>query len=319
MTPLRLGPNQLHRFYAGGQAIAEFRGVASTDDHAPEDWVGSTTPLFGQTEVGLSALDDGRPLRDAVAADPEGFLGPEHVARFGADPALLTKLLDAGERLPVHCHPDRTFARDHLGLSYGKTEAWIVIGTGGAEPTVYLGFTRDVEAGTLAGWVREQDAAALLGSLHALPVAPGDTVYVPAGLPHAIGAGVFIVEVQEPTDLSVLLEWRGFEVDGSADGHLGLGFDVALGAVDRSGWSRDAIDELRAGDLLPAAADRFFRAQRLRGGDELDAGFSILVATEGEGRVGGLPIRRGDTALVPYSAGAVGLEGSVEVIRARPP
>lgn len=319
MNPLRLGRHQLHRFYAGGEAIASFRGMASTDDHAPEDWVGSTTTLFGEERLGLSTLDDGRLLRDAVAADPEGFLGPEHVARFGADPGLLTKLLDAGERLPVHCHPDRAFARDHLGLAYGKTEAWIVIGTRGAEPTVHLGFTRDIDPATLADWVRRQDTVALLASLHALPVAPGDSVFVPPGLPHAIGAGVFIVELQEPTDLSVLLEWRGFEVDGTADGHLGLGFDVALDAVDRSGWSRDTIDELRAGDLLPAAADPFFRAERLRGGDELDAGFSVVVVVEGEGRLGDLQVRRGDTLLVPYGAGPTRLQGTVEIIRARPP
>jgi mannose-6-phosphate isomerase len=319
VTPLRLGPHQLHRFYAGGQEIAAFRRIASTDDHAPEDWVGSTATLFGEQALGLSSLDDGRLLRDAIAADPEGFLGPDHVARFGADPALLTKLLDAGERLPVHCHPDRAFARDHLGLPYGKTEAWIVIGTRGAEPVVHLGFTRDIDLATLADWVRRQDTAALLASLHVLPVAPGDTVFVPAGVPHAIGAGVFIVELQEPTDLSVLLEWRGFSVDGTADGHLGLGFDVALDAVDRSGWSRDAIGELRAGDLLPAAADPFFRADRAGGGDELDAGFAVVVVVEGEGLLGALDVRRGDTVLVPYGAGPVRLEGAVEIIRARPP
>ena len=54
-------------------------------------------------------------LKDVIAADPEAFLGPEHVASYGADPALLVKLLDAGERLPVHYHPGRAFAKQHLG------------------------------------------------------------------------------------------------------------------------------------------------------------------------------------------------------------
>src|SRR3712207_7675257 len=39
---------------------------------------------------------------------------------------------------------------------------------------------------------------------------PGDAIFVPAGTPHAIGDGVLIVELQEPSDMSVLLEWEGF-------------------------------------------------------------------------------------------------------------
>ena len=74
--------------------------------------------------------------------------------------------------------------------------------------------------------------AALVNTL-----SPGDRVLVPAGMPHAIGRGILLVELQEPTDFSVLLEWEGFAIDGRAEGHLGLGFDVALGCVDRAGWS----------------------------------------------------------------------------------
>lgn len=328
MNPCLLTPHRLHRFYAGGAAIAAFRGVEHTDDHTPEDWVGSTTTLFGEQQLGLSVLDDGRLLRDHVLADPEGYLGTAHVARFGAEPALLTKLLDAGERLPVHAHPDRAFARRHLGLAFGKTEAWIVVGTSGAEPLVHLGFAEDVDAAVLAAAVADQDAAALLRRMHALPVAVGDTVLVPAGLPHAIGRGVFLVELQEPTDLSVLLEWRGFAVDGARDGHLGLGFDVALGAVDLTGHAGEEVEALRGGRgdhaLLPAAADPFFRAQRLRAGDELDPGFSVLVVVDGQGRLysdhgGDLPLRRGQTALLPDSAGLARLTGGLEVLRCRPP
>src|ERR671922_204086 len=92
-APLLLPPNLLRRFYRGGKRIAAFRGTT---------------------------------VRDAVAADPVAFLGPEHVERFGADTRLLVKLLDAGERLPVHFHPDDEFARRH-GFAHGKTEAWLMV------------------------------------------------------------------------------------------------------------------------------------------------------------------------------------------------
>ena len=180
----------------------------------------------------------------------------------------------------------------------------------------------------------------MLDALHRLAVAPGDAVLVPAGVPHAIGEGVFLVELQEPTDFSVLLEWAGFAIDGRADGHLGLGFDVALQCLDRSGWPPEALARLRGGRrdgrgvrpgvdlLLPAEADPFFRAERLlpatAGPLRLEPSYCILVVVDGAGRLetergGSLDLRRGDTVLLPYAAGAGAVSGRVEVIRCLPP
>ena len=142
--PIELPANQL-RFYRGGARIAAFRGLVSVDDQAPEDWVASTTVVHGDSQFGLSRLPDGGRLRDAIEADPEAFLGHAHVERFGADPALLVKLLDAGERLPLHLHPDASFAQRHLDSRWGKTEAWIIVdAVPGA--TVHVGFTRELES-----------------------------------------------------------------------------------------------------------------------------------------------------------------------------
>jgi mannose-6-phosphate isomerase len=319
------------RFYAGGARIAALRGPdghPAEGDHVPEDWVGSTTTLFGEDALGLTRLPDDVLLVDAVRADPEAWLGPAQVAATGDDVGLLVKLLDAGERLPVHAHPDVPFAREHLGLAHGKTEAWVVL-TGAP---VHLGFRRDVAADELARWVRDQDTAAMLDAMHVLDLAPGDAVLVPAGLPHAIGAGAFVVELQEPTDLSILVEWAGFAIDGAAAGHLGLGFPTALAAVDRRGWTAGAIEALRGsrgdrtGDLLPDAA-AFFRVERWRDAGTWDAGFAVAVVASGGGVLVGADglrtaLRRGTTVLVPWSAGALRLEpgaDGIELLRCRPP
>jgi mannose-6-phosphate isomerase len=338
VKPVRLPSNQLRRFYRGGEAIARFRGTANGDDYAPEDWVGSTTPVFGEDRIGLSKLPDGRLLRDALLADPEAFLGAAHVSDHGADPALLVKLLDAGERLPVHCHPSRSFAQRHLGSQYGKTEAWLIVEARGTKPSVHLGFRADVDADTLAQWVGGQDRESLLEALHELPVAPGDCIFVPAGLPHAIGEGVFLVELQEPSDLSVLLEWAGFDVDSVRDGHLGIGFDLALDCVERAGLRAREVAGLRresasvpdvrpgAKSLLPPDADPYFRAERLRPDPlvSLERGFSILVVLEGHGRLeseqgGTFALTAGEAVLVPDAAGAAELSGAVEALRCLPP
>jgi len=336
MKPIRLAANRFPRFYRGGQAIDELRGMAPEAAGAflPEDWVGSTTTAFGSAGDGLTRLEDGRTLRAAIGEDPEGFLGRRHADAYGADPALLVKLLHAGERLPVHLHPDRDFARRHLDCPWGKTEAWVVIGADGPEPVVHLGFREPMDPGRLAELVSGQRVDALLASLNAVPVASGDTVLVPAGTPHAIGQGVLLVELQEPTDFSVLLEWDGFAIDGPGQGHLGLGFDLALRAVDRSGRAPAELDRLRAGRgpvrpgverLFPEEADPFFRAERLRPDPAaaLEAAFSILVVTDGSGRLetggGSLELARGDTALVPFAAGSGEVRGRLEAVRALPP
>ena len=336
MKPIRLAANRPPRFYRGGQAIDELRGMAPEAAGAflPEDWVGSTTTAFGSAGDGLTRLEDGRTLRAAIGEDPEGFLGRRHADAYGADPALLVKLLHAGERLPVHLHPDRDFARRHLDCPWGKTEAWVVIGADGPEPVVHLGFREPMDPGRLAELVSGQRVDALLASLNAVPVASGDTVLVPAGTPHAIGQGVLLVELQEPTDFSVLLEWDGFAIDGPRQGHLGLGFDLALRAVDRSGRAPAELDRLRAGRgpvrpgverLFPEEADPFFRAERLRPDPAaaLEAAFSILVVTDGSGRLetggGSLELARGDTVLVPFAAGSGEVRGRLEAVRALPP
>lgn len=345
MQPIELGPNQPRHFYRGGDAIAALRGTTPEDDYRPEDWVGSTTSRFGQTDLGQSRLPDGRRLIDAVSADPEGWLGPEHHRFFGAGTALLVKLLDVGQRLPVHVHPDRQFAYRHLGSRHGKTECWLVLGTKGADPSVFLGWSRDVERDEMYRWVDEQDADAMLSTMNRIVVQPGMSVVVPAGTVHAIGAGIFCAELQEPTDFSIMLETAGFDLD-VAEGELGLGRDQALSCIEEKALSPSELGSLQrrgpafteavtatvgsgpgddAADLLAPAARPYFRARRFGRSHPgpVAPSFAVLIGTWGQGRLVGegweAPVRRGSTLVVPWAAGEVSVDGPVELIRCLPP
>jgi len=315
MRPQVLPPNVLKHFYEGGPRIADLRGIELESDHMPEEWIGATSTMFGQPERGLSRFKDGTLVRDAVQQDPEGYLGPEHVARYGPDPGLLVKLLDAGQRLPAHFHPGRAFAREALDSTHGKTEAWMILE---ADPgaAVWAGFKRPVELDEVREWMRTQDANAMLAAMHELPVTPGDVVFVPAGTSHAIGDGILLLELQEPTDFSVLLEWEGFQLSPH-DGHLKLGWDRALQALDLH-----AAEPPQAAASLPSEADPYFRAERIAGDAALDAGFSIVVVVGGEGVLvaGGAEteLTRGVAVLIPHGAGETRVEGA-EAIRCRPP
>ena len=334
MQPIALGPNTPAMFYRGDGRIDRLRGTSGHEDR-PEDWIASVTPRFGTETDGMTRLPDGSLLAgpllaEAVAADPEAWLGAEHVARYGSDTGLLVKLLDAGQRLPVHVHPDRGFAAEHLASPHGKTEAWIILeAVPGA--AVYLGFNRDVSADELTGWARRQDTDAMLAATNRLPVAAGDSVLCPAGTPHAISAGILLVELQEPADLSIMLEWDTFSLR-EQDATLGLPLEEALACVDRRACPPARLDALRgrplnsaAGSLLPAESDPFFVAERVdtRVSRHLSQSYGVLVVTAGQGHLAGedgtaIPVGRGSTVLIPYAAGPAVLTGTVEGVRCLP-
>ena len=310
------------RFYRGGERITRFRGETPAGIREPEDWIASTTTVFGEDTLGLSRLPGAGLLREAVEADPVHWLGEEHVARWGSDVRLLVKLLDAGQRLPVHAHPDDVFAASRLGRAHGKAEAWYVLEGG----TVHVGLRYDISPEDLADLVRTQAAATLLALLHDVTVESGDVVWVPPGELHAIGAGVLLLELQQPEDLSILLEWEGFALDGQRDGHLELGFDVALQAVNHSARN---LTDLRTmirtapaeGTVFPEDADQYFRLSRHRidGETRIAPGFAVAVVTRGVLDVDGHAGLRGTTFLIPAGAGDLVVRGAGELLIARPP
>ena len=336
-APAALQLNTPNRFYRGGERILAFRGLPVPDDfdgHRPEDWLASTTHLFAEGGGGVTELDDGTTLPAALAADAKGWLGAAHVAQFGVEPQLLTKLLDSGERLPVHSHPDRAFAARHLDCDHGKTEAWLILD---AEPgaTVWVGFRDGLETDELAALVDAQDER-LLASLNPIEVSRGDAILVPAGQPHAIGAGVLLVELQEPTDFSVMLEHERFGLE-QAHAFLGLPRATALESVVRDALPPAGIAALRrrwtdargVAPALPSEAEEFFRAQvvRLDGDDSVvvDRGFAVTVVVEGRGTLtteddgSSLDIAAGDVLLTPHGAGDLRIAGDVTVLRCLPP
>ena len=288
MTVFSLPANQPETFYRGAGRIAAFRSGPALADR-PEDWVASTTTRFGLAPSGLSALPDGRLLADAVAADPAWWLGPGRT-----DTGILVKLLDAGQRLPLHVHPDRRFAHEHLASPYGKTEAWVIVS---AEPDAYvhLGFARDVAPEELAGWVAGQRTDDMLAATNRMPIRAGDAVLCPAGLPHAIGPGCCWSRCRSRPTSRCCSSTRRSAWTAATWSWAGSwrcnAWTAAPGAPER-------VAALRGDDnrLLPAEADPFFAAARLRGpAAALAAAFSVVVVVSGAGTLAGAHDRAAGT------------------------
>lgn len=214
---LRLPPNRVWRTYLGGLMLDGMEGrMSPTDSAFPEDWIGSTVrainPDREQQNEGLARVvfSGGTALlADLVASDAEYFLGDEHICRFGTNPMVLVKYLDSAVRLPFQVHPTVDFSRRYLDAESGKTEAYYILSTRPevAEPYIYLGFQHPPTRGELRRMIVEQDIAAMEKCFDKIPVKPGDAYVVPGGLPHAIGGGVLMVEVMEPTDFVARVEF----------------------------------------------------------------------------------------------------------------
>ena len=330
LAPIILPSNQFDHFYRGGNRIGALR-QGPGGPMRPEEWIGSVTTRFGEAEQGLSKLSDGTLLKDAIKQNPDAWLGSDHVKNFGLSTEILIKLLDPDQRLPVHFHPNKAFSKEHLGLDHGKTEAWIIL-EAPAGSGVGLGFKQTQNKDDLLKLVRNQDSAALLASLRRTEVSVGDAVLVPAGVAHAIDAGIFLLELQEPTDLSALLEWEGFAVDGIKDGHLGLGFETVTDALkldpltDSEFTSLIAKNVLSGGNLrsiLPIKADGYFRAHLAPQSGDFESGFAIALVLNGSGKITfenapEMAINQGDALVIPHAAGTYSISGA-NVIVCRPP
>ena len=329
--PAKLPSNQFDHFYKGGYRIGKLRNGPG-GPMRPEEWIASTTTRFGQQENGLSKLPNGQLLKDAVAADPKSWLGEKHIQRFGISTEILVKLLDPDQRLPVHYHPDQRFAKEKLQLNHGKTEAWIILEAPvGAK--VGIGFKNQMAKNEVAALVSNHDSTGLLNSLEFKQVQAGDAVFVPAGVPHAIESGIFVLELQEPTDLSILLEWDGFAVDGDKDGHLNLGFETALDALQlepltdkQQGQiiSRFESTQSISHAIFKSIADDFFRADYLTGDSRrVEPGFGVFLALAGNGLMkfsnsSAIGVNIGDAIVVPHSAGELSIENCAGIL-SRPP
>lgn len=215
---LRLPPNRVWRTYTGGLMLDKMESRSTPMDGTfPEDWVGSTVhainPNRETKNEGMARVifpGGEAVLADLIAADPEYFLGLAHVTRFGANPMVLVKYLDSAVRLPFQVHPTVEFSRRHLGANSGKTEAYYILSTRPevAEPYIYLGFQHPPTREELRRQIVEQDITAMEKCFDKIPVKPGEVFVVPGGLPHAIGGGVLMVEVMEPTDFVARVEFN---------------------------------------------------------------------------------------------------------------
>lgn len=334
--PIVFAPNRVWRCYTGGALLDRFVGSQTeADGHLPEDWLASCVaaingPFSQGPEEGLARTlgPDASPgplLADLAKSDAAALFGPRHAARFGTSMGLLVKYLDSAVRLAIQCHPDIPMAQRLYGSTFGKTESWHILDTraiDGQEPYILMGFQPGVTRQAFGDAVANQDVAALEPMLHKIHARPGETYMVPARLAHAIGPGVFMIEVQEPSDWVVQVERYCADTRLSDENMWGsLAPEQALDVFDYTGSTRqellarvrmqDRTVRSEAGGTVSEVIGKehteafgLWRAEvtgRLR--LALPRAFGLVIVTGGSGTIawdgGTRPVRRGQYFLQP--------------------
>ena len=217
---------------------------------------------------------DGQTLGEIVAADPVGAIGERGLRATRGIPVfpLLIKLIDARDDLSIQVHPGDA---DAPSGSLGKTEAWHVLQ---AEPgaLLYIGLREGVDAAELEALARAGRSTAHL--MRRLPAMPGTTVLLPHGTVHALGAGVLIYEIQQPSTITYRFDdWGRVDAAGRPrELHLDEGFAV-LDPASRPEPVAPAPLPSSAGSRTLLVRCPYFAAERI----EITAG--DVVALDGMG------------------------------------
>lgn len=241
---LFLPPNRVWRTYPGGRTLDELQGFPGPEDsHFAEDWIASTTLAANKgrevfNEEGYSIVEWNEKhysLKKLMEDYPMQILGEKHFDKYGANTQFLLKLLDSATRLHIQAHPTIPFAQKHLNSNSGKTEAYVILAIREemTDPYIYLGFQHPLSKADFKQAVLNQDSDRILACFEKIYIKPGDVFIVPGGSPHAIGEGVFMIEIMEPTDFVVRLEFeRGGYLLPEEARFMGRGIDFAMEMIE---------------------------------------------------------------------------------------
>lgn len=329
--PIFFERNRVFRVYKGGKLFADFFSDDSDDGNYPEEWVVSSVHALneGSTDKyeGISKIKgEELYLNDALDKYKKEIIGERD------DLGVLTKILDSANRLPVQAHPDKPFSRKYFNSSYGKEESWYILATrpGGK---IFYGFKDGVTMEQFEKAIDESENSKTVMEdlLESFEVKPGDVVYIPAKMVHAIGAGCLLLEVQEPSDFTIQPErWCGDYKLSDNEMYLGIDKKTAMKCFDVSLKYPAPLEPVTISDkgsvkYLSFIDERMttsftVRKIELSGGEfSLDNGARIYVVTEGEGKITGdgyeKPIKKGDYFLMPVAAeGKFKLSGNAGIV-----
>ncbi len=179
----------------GGLQICPFKGITPTEEGVGESWelshVDDNFSVVAEGELANKSLDE------LIKEYGKELVGGKVMERFGSRFPLLIKFIDARDNLSIQVHPDDELAKVRHN-SFGKTEMWYVI-KADKGASLYSGFSQQIDK---EEYVKRVENNTIMDVLKKYDVSEGDVFFLPAGRVHAIGAGCFIAEIQQTSNIT---------------------------------------------------------------------------------------------------------------------
>lgn len=221
LYPLKFTPILKEKIWGGNKIETILKHNISPLKNCGESWeISGIVDDESVVANGFLAENNLNELMEIYLTD---LVGEKNYEKYGLGFPLLIKFIDAQDNLSVQVHPDDDFAQEKFGQN-GKTEMWHVIqadeGSG-----LYVGFNQKI---TAQQYMDAVENGTLEDYLKFYPVKSGDTFMIPAGTVHAIGKGVLLAEIQQPSDITFrIYDWNRVDEQGnSRELHTEEAFDA---------------------------------------------------------------------------------------------
>lgn len=195
MYPLKFRPILKSTIW-GGSKIIPFKHLDNEQEQVGESW--EISDVKGDESIVANGVDEGKNLTQMVSEYKEQLVGKANYERFGGKFPLLIKFIDAQQDLSIQVHPNDEIAMQRHN-SLGKTEMWYIIGNDNGKAHLRSGLSKELTPEKYAEMVENNT---ICDALADYAVQPGDVFFLPAGRIHSIGAGCFLAEIQETSNIT---------------------------------------------------------------------------------------------------------------------
>jgi phosphomannose isomerase type I len=300
----------------GGNKIIPFKQLDADMEQVGESW--EVSGVKDNESIVANGQYEGMKLNDLVALLKGDLVGEENYERFGNEFPLLIKFIDASKQLSIQVHPNDEQAKAK-GLKRGKTEMWYVMESA-PDATLLSGLKRAITPEEYKAMV-ENDT--ITDALCEYRVGEGDVFYLPAGRIHSIGAGTFLAEIQETSDVTYrIYDFKRKDKDGN---YRQLHTEAAAECIDYSVENDYRTKyEARKNEGVELAQCTHFTTSvydldepMLLDYSELDS-FVVLIALSGECTLSTgdaeTQLRAGETVLLPATTQTLNVSGTVKFL-----
>ena len=300
----------LKKIIWGGSDICPFKGITPVQEGIGESW--ELSHVDGNFSVVAEGELAGKSLDELIQTYGKQLVGGQVMERFGTRFPLLIKFIDARDNLSIQVHPDDELAKARHN-SFGKTEMWYVI-KAAPGAALYSGFSKQIDADEYVERVKNNT---FMDVLQRYDVAEGDVFFLPAGRVHAIGAGCFIAEIQQTSNITYrIYDYNRKDANGNT---RELHTELAKDAIDYTLYP-DYRTHYKAhtNATIELASCKYFTTNLLdidvtmtRDFSELDS-FVVYIcmggsATLQDNKGNKLQIHQGQTVLIPADTTSVTL------------